>query len=44
MSIKPPFTDVEIKTQPHGFYKDNSLPIALISKSIMVALVIWALS
>ncbi len=43
MSIKPPFTDVEIKTQPHGFYKDNSLPIALISKSIMVALVIWAL-
>ncbi|QGX98332.1 BCCT family transporter [Roseovarius faecimaris] len=43
MSIKPPFTELEIKTQPDGFYKDNSLPIALISKSIMVALVIWAL-
>ena len=43
MSIKPPFTDVEIKTQPEGFYKDNSLPIALISKGIMVALVLWAL-
>ncbi|MEM9241000.1 MAG: BCCT family transporter [Pseudomonadota bacterium] len=43
MSIKPPFTDVDIKKQPDGFYKDNSLPIALISKSIMVALVIWAL-
>lgn len=43
MSIKPPFTDVDIKTQNGGFYKDNSLPIALISKSIMVALVLWAL-
>ena len=43
MSINPPFTDVEIKKQPEGFYKDNSLPIALISKSIMVALVLWAL-
>ncbi len=43
MSIKPPFTDVEIKKQPHGFYQDNSLPIALISKGIMVALVLWAL-
>ena len=43
MSIKPPFTDVDIKTQDDGFYKDNSLPIALISKGIMVALVLWAL-
>ncbi|MDW3224788.1 MAG: BCCT family transporter [Paracoccaceae bacterium] len=43
MSIKPPFTDLDIKTQDEGFYKDNSLPIALISKGIMVALVLWAL-
>ncbi|MEM7210161.1 MAG: BCCT family transporter [Pseudomonadota bacterium] len=43
MSIKPPFTDLEIKTQESGFYKNNSLPIALLSKSIMVALVLWAL-
>jgi len=43
VSIKPPFTDVDIKTQDDGFYKDNSLPIALISKGIMVALVLWAL-
>jgi len=43
MSIKPPFTEVDIKTQDGGFYKDNSLPIALISKSIMVGLVLWAL-
>ncbi len=43
MSIKPPFTDVDITTQDDGFYKDNSLPIALISKGIMVALVLWAL-
>ena len=43
MSIKPPFTDVEVNTQDTGFYKDNSLPIALLSKSIMVGLVLWAL-
>lgn len=43
MSVTPPFTELEIKTQESGFYKDNSLPIALISKSIMVLLVIWAL-
>jgi len=43
MSIKPPFTDVNIKKQESGFYENNSLPIALISKGIMVALVLWAL-
>ena len=34
---------VEYKKQEGGFYHDNSLPIALISKGIMVALVLWAL-
>jgi choline-glycine betaine transporter len=43
MSIQPPFTDVDIKKQESGFYENNSLPIALISKGIMVALVLWAL-
>ena len=43
MSIKAPFTDLDIKTQEGGFYHNNSLPIALISKGIMVALVLWAL-
>ena len=43
MSIKPPFTEIDIKKQEAGFYQDNSLPIALISKGIMVALVLWAL-
>ena len=43
MSIKQPFTELSIKKQVGGFYHDNSLPIALISKGIMVALVIWAL-
>jgi choline/glycine/proline betaine transport protein len=43
MSIKPPFTELEIKKAPSGFYEGYSLPIALISKSIMVALVLWAL-
>ncbi|SLN17196.1 Glycine betaine transporter BetL [Roseovarius albus] len=43
MSIKPPFTDLEIKTEDSGFYANNSLPIAMLSKGIMVALVLWAL-
>jgi choline-glycine betaine transporter len=43
MSLTDPFTDLEIRTQDEGFYEGNSLPIALISKGIMVALVLWAL-
>lgn len=43
MSVKPPFTELEINTQDSGFYEGYSLPIALISKSIMVALVLWAI-
>jgi len=43
MSIQPPFTDLEIKKADSGFYEGNSLPIALVSKFIMVALVLWAL-
>ena len=43
MSIKGPFTDLEIAKAPSGFYEGYSLPIALISKIAMVLLVIWAL-
>ena len=43
MAVKPPFTNIEINTQDSGFYEGYSLPIALISKGIMVALVLWAL-
>ncbi len=43
MSIKPPFTDINIQKAPSGFYQGNSLPIALISKISMALLVIWAL-
>lgn len=43
MPIKPPFTELEIAKAPSGFYEGYSLPIALISKAIMVALVLWAL-
>jgi choline-glycine betaine transporter len=43
MAPKPPFTDVDIKKQVSGFYENNSLPIALLSKGVMVALVLWAL-
>ena len=43
MSIKPPFTDLEINRSPAGFYEGHSLEIALMSKAVMVALVLWAL-
>ncbi|MEM9796946.1 MAG: BCCT family transporter [Pseudomonadota bacterium] len=43
MAPKEPFTDVDVPTRDGGFYEGYSLPIALISKSIMVALVLWAL-
>ncbi|MEM6634679.1 MAG: BCCT family transporter [Pseudomonadota bacterium] len=43
MSIRAPFTDVQINKANSGFYENYSVPIALISKSIMVALVLWAL-
>ena len=43
MAISPPFTSVEINTSTSGFYKGHSVQIALFSKVIMVALVLWAL-
>lgn len=43
MSIKPPFTDLEVKRAAQGFYEGHSVEIALLSKAIMVGLVIWAL-
>ncbi|SFK53627.1 BCCT family transporter [Shimia haliotis] len=43
MSIKPPFTEVEVSTADTGFYKGHSVEIALFSKAILVGLVIWAL-
>ncbi len=43
MSVKPPFTELDITTQDSGFYEGYSLPIALISKLVMVALVLWAI-
>ncbi|MCV6545823.1 MAG: BCCT family transporter [Cohaesibacter sp.] len=43
MSIKEPFTDLEISKSEKGFYEGYSVEIALLSKGIMVALVLWAL-
>jgi glycine betaine transporter len=43
MSIKPPFTNLEVRTAPKGFYEGHSVEIALLSKGIMVCLVLWAL-
>ena len=43
MSIKTPFTAVEVRRAASGFYEGHSVEIVLLSKGIMVALVIWAL-
>lgn len=43
MSIKPPFTDLEINRSAKGFYEGHSLEIALLSKAVMIGLVLWAL-
>ena len=43
MALKAPFTDLEIARAEAGFYEGYSLPIALVSKGIMVVLVLWAL-
>ena len=43
MALKPAFTEVKIAKAASGFYEGHSQEIALLSKGIMVALVIWAL-
>jgi len=43
MALKPAFTDVKTVKSASGFYEGHSQEIALLSKGIMVALVIWAL-
>ncbi|MEE9315077.1 MAG: BCCT family transporter [Rhizobiaceae bacterium] len=43
MGIKAPYTELEIKKASSGFYEGNSLEIALLSKLVIVALVVWAL-
>ncbi len=43
MLINKPFTDLKIKKAMGGFYQGNSVEIALLSKGIMIALVLWAL-
>ena len=41
--MKAPFTDLNVQRAASGFYEGHSVEIAVLSKGIMVALVIWAL-
>ena len=43
MVLKAEFTDVQIVKAASGFYQGNSQEIALLSKGITIALVVWAL-
>lgn len=43
MSIKPPLTELPIKTADSGFYRGFSVNVAVISKIIISALVVWCI-
>ncbi len=43
MSIKPPIMDLPIETADSGFYSGFSRTVAIVSKVIIAALVIWAI-
>lgn len=43
MEIKPPFTDIDIRTAERGFYEGQSKTIALFGKGVVLLLVLWAL-
>jgi choline/carnitine/betaine transport len=43
MSIKPPLSDLPIKTAETGFYKGFSVDVTVASKIIISALVVWAI-
>ncbi|MEM9437290.1 MAG: BCCT family transporter [Pseudomonadota bacterium] len=42
MALKPPLMELDIKTADSGFYSGFSMSVALISKIIVAALVVWA--
>ena len=43
MSVKPPLTELPIKTADSGFYRGFSVNVTVVSKIIISALVVWAI-
>ncbi len=43
MSIKPPLTDLPIKTADSGFYRGFSVNVTVVSKVIISVLVVWCI-
>ncbi len=43
MAVKPPLTDLPIKTANTGFYRGFSVDVTIVSKIIIGALVVWAI-
>ncbi|WP_299302348.1 BCCT family transporter [uncultured Litoreibacter sp.] len=43
MSVKPPLTELPIKTADSGFYRGFSVDVTVVSKIIIAALVVWAI-
>jgi choline-glycine betaine transporter len=43
MSIKPPMTELPIKTANTGFYRGFSVDVTVVSKIIIGALVVWCI-
>ncbi len=44
MAIKPPIRNLDIKTDPHGFYEGFSRFVAIGSKLAVGALIVWAIA
>ena len=43
MSVKPPLTDLPIKTAESGFYRGFSVDVTVVSKVIISVLVVWCI-
>ena len=43
MSIKPPLSDLPIKTAERGFYRGFSVDVTVVSKVIISVLVVWVI-
>lgn len=43
MSLKPPLSELPIKTADSGFYRGFSVNVTVVSKIIIASLVVWAI-
>ena len=44
MPLKPPLTELEIKTADSGFYKGFTKDVTITAKILVAALILWAVA